>query len=223
MNKINAFTIAAALSLVSLGAASETRPKPEQPATNEAAQKPSPRRPAPPATPTPPRAAPRPAQPPRATPPAHAKPRPPASARPRAQVDRRGYVYPYVPLYDFDFIYRFPYGVYPYWGDGYLYPYPYPPYEYALPDGTSEEIAVSGGVRIDIPQKNATVSADGYYVGQVEDFDGAAEHLSLASGPHHIQIRAPRFRTLDFDVFIQAGRIVSYRSAMASESDREEQ
>jgi hypothetical protein len=80
-----------------------------------------------------------------------------------------------------------------------------------------------GGVRIDIPQKNATVYVDGYYVGLVEDFDQAGEHLSLAPGPHHIEIRAPRFRTLDFDVFIQADRIVSYRSAMTPESDREAQ
>lgn len=123
------------------------------------------------------------------------------------------YIYPYWPLFDFDFVYRFPYGVYPYQ----RYGYPYPPYYYPVPTPGYEsgvEVDAGGSVRIDIPQKDATLYVDGFYVGVVEDFDGETEQLNLAPGPHHLEIRAPGYQTATFDVNIQSGKTITYRTAL---------
>jgi hypothetical protein len=223
--------VIAAISTVWMGVftalAAQDNPKPDvSPAVREAAQKPSSRRPAPPATSTPPSpAVPRPSEPPRT-----AVPRPPASPHQEAGPQSRPSIRHYYPLFDFDFVYRFPYGLYPYSRFGYPYPYPYPypytypypPSEYPFSGSDSDEPAVFGEVRIDIPQKEATVFADGYFVGVVEDFDGPIEHLKLAPGPHHIEIRAARYQTLAFDVFVQAGRTITYRTPLELAGNQDE-
>ena len=113
---------------------------------------------------------------------------------------------------DFDFAYRFPYGLYPH------SPYWYPPYGY--PDvapgcvTVDGEAQATGAVRLDIPQKEAAVYIDGFYVGAVEDFNDATEQLTLAPGPHHLELRATGFQTLIFNVNIQAGRTITYRTPM---------
>jgi hypothetical protein len=125
------------------------------------------------------------------------------------------YVYPFPPTYDFDFIYRFPYGVYPYSHNG--YPYPYPPYSYPYPGCVTvspETEEAHGGIRLDVPQKDATVVVDGFYVGVVEEFDDDLHHLDLPPGPHHLELQAPGYQTLAFDVNVQPGQTIRYRSSM---------
>lgn len=174
----------------------------------------------------PPKSAPRPApqtRRPTPGPPARAVPRPPdarPSTRPAPRppvryLDGRTLTYPYY-FYDFDLFYRFPYGIYPF-----SY-YPYPPYSYPVPptacvtaEGATEgEAAEPGALRLDIPQKEAAVYIDGYYVGAVEDFNGEAERLALRPGPHHLELRAAGFQTLTFDVNIQPGKTITYRTPM---------
>ena len=117
---------------------------------------------------------------------------------------------------DFDFVYRFPYGIYPY--SNYPYPYPYPPYGYPVPVPgcvTAEEgTDATGAVRLDIPQKDAAVYIDGFYVGRVEDFDDATKQLTLRPGPHHLELRATGYQALTFDVNIKAGDTITYRTPM---------
>jgi len=178
-------------------------------------------RPAPPErkpeTPPPQGGAPRPPAP--ATPPGKPVPRPPTQPHPQprqppAGPAHRPEIYPYYPIWDFDFRYWFPYGVYPYW----RYGYPYPPYPYAeleaVPGCVAAEADAHGDVRIDIPQKEAEVYVDGFYVGVVEDFNGTLETLNLVPGPHRIELRAPGYQTLTFDVNIEAGRTITYRTGM---------
>lgn len=178
-------------------------------------------RPAPPGrkpeTPPPQRATPRPPAP--APPSAKAVPRPPAQPRPQPQrppvrPEPRSYIYPYYPIWDFDFRYEFPYGAYPYW----RYGYPYPPYLYpgleAVPNCVAAEADAHGSVRIDIPQKDAEVYVDGFYVGVVEDFNGTRETLNLVPGPHRLELRAPGYETLTFDVNVEVGRTITYRTGM---------
>ena len=127
------------------------------------------------------------------------------------------YIYPYWPLFDLDFYYQFPYGTYPY----YRYGYPYPPYYYPVPAPEYEtdiEAEAAGSVRIDIPQRDATIYVDGFYVGMVEDFNGDTEQLNLVPGPHHLEIRAPGFQTAIFDVNIQSGKTITYRTALVPAS-----
>ena len=123
------------------------------------------------------------------------------------------YIYPYWPLFDLDFYYQFPYGTYPY----YRYGYPYPPYYYPVPTPgyeTDVEAEAAGSVRIDIPQKDATIYLDGFYVGMVKDFDGDNEQLNLMPGPHHLEVRAPGYETATFDVNVQSGKTITYRTAL---------
>jgi len=179
-------------------------------------------RPAPPdrkpETPPPQRATPR--QPAPATPPAaKAAPRPPVQPRPQPQrppvrPEFRSYIYPYYPIWDFDFRYEFPYGAYPYWRYGYPYPpYPYPGLE-AVPNCIAAEADAHGSLRIEIPQKDAQVYVDGFYVGVVEDFNGTIETLNLVPGPHRLELRAPGHETMTFDVNIEVGRTITYRTGM---------
>ena len=60
----------------------------------------------------------------------------------------------------------------------------------------------------------ADVYVDGYFAGRVDDFDGIFQSLRLEGGPHHIQIVAPGFVNLDFDVRIEPGRKITYRGAL---------
>jgi hypothetical protein len=48
----------------------------------------------------------------------------------------------------------------------------------------------------------------------VDDFDGTFQHIDLEVGPHHIEIRAPGFETIAFDVNVEPGRTITYRASM---------
>jgi hypothetical protein len=149
---------------------------------------------------------------PRPTPP---KPNPPATVhrpRPRVPAPRDTYVYPFAPFAGFDFVYRFPFGVYPYS----RYGYPEDPYRFIFPPPgcVTTELEGHGSLRIDVPQREATVHVDGFYVGVVADFDGTLEHLTLAPGPHHVELRAPGFETTEFEVNAEVGRLIVYRTPM---------
>ena len=62
-----------------------------------------------------------------------------------------------------------------------------------------------GGLRIDVPQRDAEVYVDGYFVGTVDNFDGASQQANLEAGPHQIEIRSPEFQPIQFSVNIEAG------------------
>jgi hypothetical protein len=55
------------------------------------------------------------------------------------------------------------------------------------------------------------VYVDRYFAGSVDDFDGTFQGLKLASGPHHIEIVAPGYETLSFDVRILSDQKITYR------------
>ncbi len=110
------------------------------------------------------------------------------------------------------FFWGYPFGWgYPYWG---MYPYgPYGGYYgygygyYGYPGAYSRY----GSVKLDVEPKNAEVYADGYYMGQVHDFDGAFHHLDLTGGDHKIEIRENGYQPLTVNMKIMPGRTVTYR------------
>jgi hypothetical protein len=108
-----------------------------------------------------------------------------------------GYGYPgyYTP-----YAYRSPYG-YPYGYSG----YGYRRYGYGR---------AYGGVRIDVPQRNAEVYADGYFAGIVDNFDGTLQQLNLEPGAHRIEIRAQGFEPASFEVYVEPGRTITYRTGL---------
>jgi hypothetical protein len=135
----------------------------------------------------------------------------------------RPYFYPYRPGLTIGFYagYGYPYG-YPYYGYypyGYssYYGYGYGPYGYALPPASYVSMrpgVAYGGVRIQGAPRDAQVFADGYYVGIVDDFDGAFQHLNLEAGTHQIEIRLPGQPPMAFDVNVQPGQTITYHAGV---------
>ncbi len=61
---------------------------------------------------------------------------------------------------------------------------------------------------------------DGYYMGVVDDFNGTFQKLELEVGAHHVEIRAPGYQTIAFDVRIEIGGTVTYRGELQLLSKR---
>lgn len=125
------------------------------------------------------------------------------------------------PGYYGSYAYRRPYG---YGSYAYGRPYGYAPYRYGYsPYGWVAPYGYGyngyagrayGGVRIDLPQRDAEVYVDDYFVGTVDDFDGMLQQANLEAGPHRIEVRAPDFETITFDVNVEPGRTITYRASM---------
>jgi hypothetical protein len=71
-----------------------------------------------------------------------------------------------------------------------------------------------GAIKLKITPKTAEVYVDGYYMGLVTDYDGAFQRLNLPVGQHHLEIRAPGYQPLGFDVNIEARDTISYHGVM---------
>jgi hypothetical protein len=135
-------------------------------------------------------------------------------------VPYRSYYYrPYRPGVGLYFGYGYPgfYGAYGYPWYGYpFYGYPfygYPGYGYGYP-GYGVAARPYGSVRLEIPQKDAEVYVDGYFAGNVDNFDGVFHHLNLEPGPHKIEVKAASFEPITFDVNVEPGQTIKYRAAM---------
>jgi hypothetical protein len=126
----------------------------------------------------------------------------------------RGYYYP---RYSFGFYTGWPYYspyYYPYGYYGYGYPYGYGGY-YGVGGyygGDSRAARGLGSVQIKDAPKHAQVFADGYYAGNVDDFDGVFQHLDLEAGEHHIEIRPEGQQPIAFDVNVQPGETITYHA-----------
>ena len=44
----------------------------------------------------------------------------------------------------------------------------------------------------------------------VDDFDGVLQRLHVEAGPHRIEIQAPGYAPLTFDVRVDPGRVITY-------------
>jgi hypothetical protein len=95
------------------------------------------------------------------------------------------------------------------------YGYRYPAYGYAAPGYFAPVPGRRyGGVRIDLPQRDAQVFVGGYFVGTVDEFDGVFQQLNLEPGAHRIEIRAPEYEPIVFDVRVEPGKTITYRASM---------
>lgn len=96
----------------------------------------------------------------------------------------------------------------------YAYPYPVPVYGYGAPAAAvtvGPNSTQYGGVALEITPGDASVYVDGGYAGLVRDFDGTKQTLTLGAGHHRIEINAPGFEPMAFEVDTVAGQIVPYR------------
>jgi len=68
-----------------------------------------------------------------------------------------------------------------------------------------------GGVALEISPYDADVYVDGNYAGKVSDFDGTVQPLTVIPGTHRVEVQAPGYAPLIFDVTVQGGQVVPYR------------
>src|SRR5439155_18494921 len=73
-------------------------------------------------------------------------------------------------------------------------PYGYP--AYSIPTGVPYGGISFGG----LTPYDASVFVDGAYVGVASTFDGTRQPLTLAAGPHRIELQAPGYAPIAFDV-----------------------
>ena len=72
----------------------------------------------------------------------------------------------------------------------------------------------TGSLRLKIKPRDAQVFVDGYFVGNVDSFDGVFQRLTIEAGAHKIEIRAPGYETLQFDALITPGETVTYKGEL---------
>lgn len=98
---------------------------------------------------------------------------------------------------------------------GYPVPYPYyDPYAYPVTPGPIEVAPGPtgyGGVSLDVNPPDAAVTVDGTLAGTVDDFNDPSHPLSLPIGRHHLEVRAPGYVPLVFDVDIAAGQVTPFQ------------
>jgi hypothetical protein len=103
-----------------------------------------------------------------------------------------------------------------YWGgyDGFYDPwwYGYDPWQGAYSTGGYEDY--DGALRLKVKPRNATVYVDGYFAGQVDEFDGVFQRLHVEPGPHRIEVRADGYEPLVLDVRIVPGRTLTYSGTL---------
>lgn len=100
---------------------------------------------------------------------------------------------------------------------GYYDPYSgyYDPYGgYQRYPRSSYTFGYEGALRLKVKPRAASVWVDGYYVGLVDDFDGVFQRLHLETGPHRIDISAPGYEPLTFDVGLEPNQTLTYRGEL---------
>lgn len=98
------------------------------------------------------------------------------------------------------FLYYDPYRWHPGASSAYAYGYPRPVSTFDI-----------GELRLDVSPRHAHVYVDGYFAGTVDDFDGAFQAIRLAPGGYRIDLVAPGYETLTFDVRITPAQKIRYR------------
>jgi hypothetical protein len=105
------------------------------------------------------------------------------------------------------------YGWNPYFGD------PWDPYYsgYGGSGGYSAGIyntREQGNLKLKVKPRNAKVYVDGFFVGLVDEFDGAFQKLALNGGRHKVEVRAEGYETAEFDVLITPDQTVTFQGEL---------
>jgi hypothetical protein len=110
----------------------------------------------------------------------------------------------------------------PFWYGGYGDPYygGYGSYYgggggyYSGGGGYSSSYRDAGSLRLKIKPREGQVFVDGYFVGEVDSFDGVFQKLTLDGGGHRVEIKAEGYEPLQFEVLITPGETVTYKGEM---------
>jgi hypothetical protein len=74
--------------------------------------------------------------------------------------------------------------------------------------------AQMGSIRLKVKPNNASVYVDGYYAGTVDDFDNSFQKLSVALGTHKIEISAPGYQPLIFEIDVRDFDTINYQGQL---------
>jgi hypothetical protein len=85
---------------------------------------------------------------------------------------------------------------------------------FVLPSAPPPQQRPVGGLQLDVEPRRALVYVDGWYAGVVDDFSGYYRHLETGAGWHIIEILAPDYQPLIFDVAVSPGRTTTYRNSL---------
>ena len=79
------------------------------------------------------------------------------------------------------------------------------------PKGRGED---QGSLKLKVKPRNTKVYVDGFYVGTVDEFDGAHQKLMLNGGRHRVELRAEGFETAVLDVLITPEKTLTFAGTM---------
>lgn len=102
----------------------------------------------------------------------------------------------------------------PYWGGGYGPYYGHGGYRHDRDDDRDDRDYNIGSLRLKVDPADGEVFVDGLYRGVVDDFDGVFQRLKLEAGAHQLEIRAPGYAPLVFDVLVTPGETTTYRGRL---------
>lgn len=75
-------------------------------------------------------------------------------------------------------------------------------------------VMARGGLTIETLPDVAQVYVDGFYVGLAQEFGLRGRALDLTAGAHRVELRAPGYETLSFNVLIAPNETLRYRGDM---------
>lgn len=71
-----------------------------------------------------------------------------------------------------------------------------------------------GGLSFNIDPSDADVYIDGEYVGYADDFSPGQMPLTLTAGRHRVELEAPGFMPVSFDITVVAGQVIPYAGTL---------
>jgi hypothetical protein len=84
-----------------------------------------------------------------------------------------------------------------------------------IPDSRNE----TGALRLKVKPDTASVYVDGEFVGPVNKFDGIFQKLHVDGGNHRVEIRAPGYQPLTFNVRIEVDHTETYRGELEKDKN----
>jgi hypothetical protein len=95
-----------------------------------------------------------------------------------------------------------------------FYPYGYFPFDVYPYADYSYGWNLDSGVKVKVEPKNAQVFVDGYYAGQVDQFDGVFQSLHVTPGGHTIALYLDGYRTVSRTIYAGPGATVTVTDEM---------
>jgi hypothetical protein len=107
------------------------------------------------------------------------------------------------------------YGYGAYGGAGYYGGYMYPLFDTSNYGGVGRATSYGeSGIKLKIKPANAQVFVDGYFAGQVDEFDGTFQRLAVTPGNHRLEVKATGYEPLSFEVRVDPFQTVTYKGEL---------